>query len=147
MVGPTRQPGTGVVAAGDLVTWEAILGDDAVQREADGVLYADVNRQRLRLFRLRDAQGILIDLPVPDTGSGYNLIYRRRIEPQRGPTKPRKVFFIVGWVPMGPVIFINPDNMTFRTERSFIPGDPDLYPPVPHPKEGERFTAEALVGV
>lgn len=120
------------IAPGDLVTWEVRYNDGSVDMERAGGRYGNIRRGCLSTFRLVAPDGVLIELSPPFNATGRSLVYRRRIEPM----PPRRVTFVIGWLPMGPVILVDPAAGTFRHEQHFVEGDPDMYPPVLLPEEG-----------
>jgi hypothetical protein len=116
--------------------------DGSVQREREGVTYKEINRDRMLSFRLVMPGETLLETFVPDGATGKNFVYRRRtVKPQEGTAR---TVFLFGWQPMGPMILVDPTDMSYRVEAGFIEGDPDMSPPTPHPSEGEfdSFTAQ-----
>jgi hypothetical protein len=138
----TLRPRKRQLVAGDLVTWEAWLQGGDVQREADGLRYAQIDRSRLTCFKLVAPGEVLLEAFPPPGASGWNLIYRRRTE--EGTSGARRVIFLVAYAPMGPAIMVDPERGTYRTENAFIDGDPDMYPVELLPDEGEKYLQDAL---
>lgn len=125
---------------GDFVTWVARYDDGTELREEEGAAYRDIDRSRLTCFCLVAGAETVLEAFPPPGASGVNLIYRRRTtETHSG---ERSVVFVVAYAPMGPAILVDPDKATYRVEEAFIDGDPDMYPPVPLPDEGERAVME-----
>ena len=124
-----------------LVTWEAILTDGEVQRERDGVLYKDINRDRLKAFNLVGAGELLLHFPIPPDRSGNQFVYRRRTAMGYGPGGSNKVtVFLLGILPTGPVILFNPETMEVAHKETFVDNDALWSAPTPHPEDGENFT-------
>lgn len=114
--------------AADLVTWEVTYTDGTLDRESDGKIYAGIDRNKLKSFRLVSPDGQnLFETFVPDGRNGNHLTYRRRVSFCNG---SRSSIFVIGWWG-GPAFAIDIDNGTYRvSEEGFKDGDPDLYPPV-----------------
>lgn len=132
----------------DLVTWEAVYADGFVLREREGHKYADIDRPALAYFQLVAPGETLMTLPTdrPHGRTGENLVYRRRTAigaPAAGGPAKRRVFFLIGFVGPGPIIALYPSENRYDERARFTEGDPDFYPPVPHPHEGEHWTLEA----
>ena len=119
----------------DFVTWEVLYDDGTTQREDLGVRYGEIDRGRLRSFRLHRGGETLIETFPPLGATGRNLVYRRRTTMNHG--GDRRVIFLVSWYPMGPALALDPAAESYRTAPGFVPGDPDFDPPVLHPWEGE----------
>jgi hypothetical protein len=142
-VRPGFAPRLAELVPGDLVTWEADYDDGTVLREAAGAHSSQIDRDRLVRFRLVGPGETLLDMAPPPGATGHNLIYRRRIAARYQTSgavgisqKRRRVIFLVGWAPMGPVVMVDPAAATVREERAFIVGDPDMYPPERAPEDG-----------
>lgn len=117
----------------DLVSWEALYNDGSMHFEHQGAKYGQIDRSRLEEFRLLKGGELLFAAWPPPGASGRNLVYRRRTGLAAG---RRRVWFVVGWYPMGPVTAIYPDEAEYRTVQAF--GDhPDLAMPALRPHEGE----------
>ena len=133
-----------LVAPGDAVMWEVEYDDSTYLRQDMGAQYKDIDRNRLRAFRLTLGGDLLVHAPLPDGATGQNLLFRRRVEfgmgGHAGPQ--RRVVHMIAWVPMGPVLVLDiaDPQAQVRTHDTFIIGDPDFQPPVPVPMEGEHFT-------
>jgi hypothetical protein len=126
----------------DLTSWEAALRGGTVQREVEGVLYKDINRPLLQSFRLINAGEIIMESFVPDGATGNNLCYRRRTAISHGGAW--RTVYMVAWVPMGPVIVVDPSAETYRMQAGFVDGDPDFQRPQIHPHEGENFSLTSV---
>lgn len=126
------------MSALETIWWEVDYDDGTSISEVRGAKYGDINRPRLKTFRLRDTQGPLIELSTDDTRSGSNLVYRRRTTQVTGGDKT--VFYLLGWVPQGPILGLHSETMQVSQAPEFIVGDPWFYPPVAHPSEGELWT-------
>lgn len=103
------------------VTWEAAYDDGTVLAERSGARYAQIERDRLKSFRLVSPGEILVDLPVGDGRTGYNLVYRRRTIFGGG---NKVVWYLAGWVPMGPVVAIQPETETVKKSVTFEQSGP-----------------------
>lgn len=126
-----------------LVTWEAEYYSGQVLKEREGRLYADIDRNELKEFRLVAPGEILLRVPMGNGRAGHHLCYRRRSTLEMGPgASGRNTWFIVGFVPMGPVVAYSPGLDEARQSSRFIAGDPIFLPPNPRPQEGETFTVE-----
>lgn len=119
----------------DLVSWEVLYQDGTLLREAEGARYGQIERSRLRSFRLYGLGETLVETFPPPGATGHGLCYRRRTDFGGG---ERRVLFLVGWVPMGPVICLDAANMSYSTASNFH-GHGDFEAPNPHPWEGEHF--------
>lgn len=122
------------------VFWEAIYDDGSVLSEAAGGRYRDIDRSKLSAFRLVALSlGELITIPVDYEHPGHALFYRRRTIIRIG--EGRKVFFLFGFIPMGPVFAFDPSREEYWASRY-----PEDYRSVgigqidPMEHEGERFT-------
>lgn len=122
------------------IFWEAHYIDGTHISEARGAKYSQIDRANLRTFLLRDNEGPLVELAAEEGRTGWNLVYRRRttLIPGQG----QSVVYMLGWVPMGPIIAVDSDNFQIYQASSFIPNDPMFYPPVQHAWEGERWGIE-----
>lgn len=130
----------------DAISWEAVYDDGSTLREIEGGLYQDINRERLSSFRLVSPGEVVLEIFCRDGKTGHNLCYRRRTGLTHGGT--RHAWFLVGWVPMGPVYGVIPEERSVRMLPGFTEGDPILYPPVPIPEAGEMFTfTEKVVNI
>lgn len=94
-----------------LVFWEAVYDDGSVVREADGNRYVDLDRNRLTRLRLTAPGEILAEIGVGDGRSGWNIVYRRRTIAQGG---KREAWFVLGFMPMGPWLAVQPEQAIFR---------------------------------
>lgn len=122
----------------DAISWEAAYDDGTVLREIEGGRYQDINRDRLTSFRLVSPGEIVLEMFAGVDRTGHNLCYRRRNALTHGGTKA--LWYIVGWVPMGPVYAVDPVKREAYTLPGFKEGDSLLYPPEPIPEAGELFT-------
>lgn len=137
----------GALVGGDFVQWEVLYDDGTTYREDLGGVYAEIERGRLRSFRLVKAGEILVEGFPPAGATGHNLCYRRRTDTTAG--GERRVFQLVGWVPMGPVIALYEQGGIYWTAENFHQLCPRcggehpaglFAPPIPLPDEGERFS-------
>jgi hypothetical protein len=124
----------------DFCTWEVLYTDGSRYAEREGGLYRGIDRARLQSFSIVMGGDTLMEAFPPAGATGLNLCYRRRTQAGRG----RRVLFVIGWVPMGPVIAIDPAAGSYETAPYFTQGG-DLAAPVAIPSEGERFTLGNLV--
>jgi hypothetical protein len=122
----------------DAISWEAEYADGTVLREINDGRYQDINREQLKSFRLVSPGEVVIELFAGGSRTGHNLCYRRRTGLTQGGT--RRTWYILGWVPQGPVYAIDPKHREAYTLPAFKEGDALLYPPAPIPEAGERFT-------
>lgn len=129
-----------------LVSWEAEYHDGRVIKEREGRAYADIDRYQLKEFRLVSPGEILMRAPMKDGRTGHNLCYRRRVvmSAATGQGFTRNTWFMVGFVPMGPVFAYSPGLDEAKQAVRFVHGDPLFSPPAPHPNEGETFSFDAL---
>lgn len=128
----------------DIVSWEAVYDDGWVLREREGHRYAEIDRNRLKAFRLVRAGELVFELDVTRDGrTGHNFVYRRRTI--MGVGAGRDVIFLLGFAPMGPVIAVNPDLGKYAVREFFDPHDEVFAPPDPIPQEGEMFSVDHLL--
>lgn len=129
-----------------MVTWEAESDDGSVLRERDGAKYGQIDRDHLKTFRLVSPGEILVECPMNEGRTGRDLCYRRRTRMETGPgAGGGSVWFLVGFVPMGPVMAMNPVTMEYLDAPRFGNDPQGLFAaPIPHPHEGEHFTFEAV---
>lgn len=120
------------------VTWEATYTDGTVYRESEGGAYRGIDRNLLKSFRIVAPGLTLLEIFAQDGRTGHNLCYRRRTGITQG--GKRLVWFIVGWVPQGPIYGVDVANEEIVTAPGFAVGNPVFYPPAPMEEEGERFT-------
>lgn len=120
------------------IYWEVDYDGTGHLSEAMGATYADIDRERLQAFRLRDNEGPIIELTPEGDRTGQNLVYRRRTV--LSPIQGSKVVYIVGWVPMGPIWAVDSETLQVYQTPSFVNGDSVFYPPAPNSKLGERWT-------
>lgn len=114
------------------VSWEAVYQDGTVDREREGALYAGINRSLLTSFRLVSPGEILVELPITSPRTGWNLVYRRRTILNRG---NRHVWFLTGFVPMGPVVAFQPETEQLLKSDHFHEGAGPLGKVEPMPEE------------
>jgi hypothetical protein len=129
-----------------LVTWEAEYHSGQVLRERQGLKYGDIDRNALKEFRLVAPGEILVRAPMNEGRTGYNFCYRRRtsMSARQGEGFVRDTWFLLGFVPMGPVLAFHPQTLEVKQAPRFVPNDPLFYPPNPHPDEGELFTFDQV---
>lgn len=120
------------------IYWEAEYETGSIS-EARGARYKDIDRARLTLFRVRDNEGPLVELPVEHGRTGWNLVYRRRTTIYTVGEMRASVIYLLGWVPQGPILAIDSTTYQIYQAEAFVSGDPIFYPPVPNPAEGERW--------
>jgi len=119
-----------------IVFWEAVLDNGRVQRETEGVRYADIDRMHMKSFRLISAGTIVAEVFASHGRKGSVLCYRRRTSITHGGT--RKTVFILGFVPLGPVYVVDPENEEVLSFDQW--GQDGWYMPEPIPEEHEHFT-------
>lgn len=113
-----------------LVSWEAEYEDGTIYAERKGGLYEHIDRDRLRAFRIVGPGEILSELRTKTLG--HSLAYRRRTIASAG--KGREIWFVMGFVPEGPMVAICPERMVVHKSRWFEAGP--LAPMEPLPFEG-----------
>lgn len=121
------------------VHWEAVYQDGFILREADGHRYKDIDRNQLREFRLVSPGEVLAALFTGQDGvTGWNLVYRRRTIMSVGAGKT--VWFVLGWVPQGPILAIQPETLQLLQDDRFHTSEAGpLGAPQPIPEEGEHW--------
>lgn len=127
------------------VTWEAEYFDGKTLRENQGGLYADIDRDRLSVFRLVAPGEILIELRVKSGHNGHGLVYRRR---RLFGTGHEEVWYLLGIYPTGPILAYNPETDEVRKADRFEPGSGPLGQPEPLPFErwtNTSHSADAMV--
>lgn len=128
------------------ISWEATYLDGSIIRETAGWAYQDIRRDVLASFRLVSPGEIILEVFCGDDKTGSNLCYRKRTSVTPGGLG--HVWYLVGWVPMGPVYGIVPASREAIVLPSFQVGHPMMYPPEPIPQAGETFTFDqSLVSV
>lgn len=120
----------------DFSYWEVLYDDGTTQRETDGKPYSTIDRSRLASFRIVHGGETLIETFPPPGATGHNLVFRRRT--QVGDLG-RRVIFVFGWAPMGPIFSLDPTAETYRVAGAFDPADMDIAPPVPMPGEPQEM--------
>jgi len=120
----------------DYAYWEVLYTDGTTLRETDGKTYADIDRSKVASFRIVHGGETLIETFPEGGATGHNLVYRRRT--QYGGAG-RRVIFLFGWAPMGPVFVLDPENASYRVAEGFDPTDQELSPPQPMPGEPEEM--------
>lgn len=107
----------------DTAYWEALYHDGTVSCEADGGAYPRIDRGNLSSFRIIQGGEIVFETYPPLGLSGRNLVYRR-VSTLGG---ARSVFFIVGWMPEGPLFGVDIDHGQYYedTERLLRMVKPD----------------------
>lgn len=113
----------------DLVMWEVDYANGQTVKEANGIRYEDLNRNQIKTFRLVAPGEVLLEIQRPPGGK---LVYRRRTAMPGG---NRRVVFLVGWVPTGPVYHVDPQSRTVEVEQSFMDGNGRFLPPAALPEE------------
>ena len=121
----------------DSIWFEVDYKDGRTEYEHQGLAYKNIDRENLVRFRLRDKDGPILVLETDHIRTGWNLVWRRRValDTDGG----RTVWYIVGWVPMGPILAVEQGKLELLQSDSFLPGDPVLYPVQQHPHEGELW--------
>jgi hypothetical protein len=123
------------------VTWEAVYKNGSLLRERDGYRYKDIDRHELGSFQLVASEQLLVVAHMNNGRTGHDLCYRRRTRMSYG---DKVVWYLIGFVPMGPVLAYQPETEILEQHHKFEDGGSGLFaPPVPHPEEGELF----LLGV
>lgn len=125
------------------VSWEAVYDDGHVYREKDGGVYGQIERARLREFKLVAPGEVLLSLPASHGRTGWNLVYRRRTIIGVGSAK--QVWFVVGWVPQGPIFSIQPETLQVLQADRFESGAGPLGTVQPRPQEGETWDLNHLL--
>lgn len=129
------------------VSWEAVYDDGHIYRESEGGVYGLIERNRLREFRLVAPGEILVSLQAQGGRSGWNLVYRRRSIHALGSGGggSKQTWFVVGWVPQGPIISFNPETMqAFKADR-FEGGAGPMGVVQPRPQEGETWNLNHML--
>ena len=121
----------------DACWWEAEYFDGVVYSETHGAAYGKIDRPELRYFRIRDKGDIIVQLEAEAGRTGWNLFYRRRTVRSADTTK---TMYVLGWVPQGPLLAVDPTDTKIYTAETFVPGHPIFYPPVQAAHLGERWT-------
>lgn len=107
------------------ITWEAVYssthaGGEEVYREREGGLYANIDRNRLKSFRLVAPGEVIFEAPMSHGRTGHNLLYRRRT--QHNSARGTQVWFLVGFVPMGPFASIDARTGEVTISPRLFPG-------------------------
>ena len=120
------------------IAWEAVYSNGTVVRERDGHLYQNIDRAKLAHFILTDAGRALIDMPMQDGHDGWHFFYRRRTVMTMN---RREVWFLMGFIPMGPIHAFNPGTGQLRETNSLDPDEQSgiFHPIVPIRESGEHF--------
>ena len=121
----------------DTIWFEVDYKDGRTEYEHRGLKYGAIDRENLQRFRLRDMHGPLLVIEVDEIRTGWNLVWRRRVVAD--PPGSTSVYYIVGWVPMGPILAVREDGEVLEHSPYFVPGDRIFYPPQQHAHEGERW--------
>jgi len=114
------------------VTWEALY-PTWTQKEVDGAKYSDLDRERITGFRLVTPEGVALEIALDIQKDKDSFVYRRRTAIVQG--GPRKVLFIVGFMPDGPWYLYSSDDGTMETVDTLDvmpahqPWEPDTYWP------------------
>lgn len=127
------------------VTWEAEYFNGLTLRENQGELYADIDRDQLSSFRLVSPGEILVELRVKPGQNGHGLVYRRRTIFAAGGFK--EVWFIVGILPLGPVVSYQPETDQVLKADKFESGSGPLGKPEPLPFERWTNTSHSADAV
>jgi hypothetical protein len=121
----------------DITFWEVTYTDNTTASE-DTITYGQIDRSRLKSFRLVQGAEVVFEMIPPPGFDGNNLVYRRRT--RMGEGGDRNVIFVLGWAPNGPAFAIDIVTSTYRVlETGFDPADPDLYPPMAFPGEPDIY--------
>lgn len=120
----------------DSMWFEVEYVDGHTASETTGLTYAAIDRANLTMFRIVDKNGPLIELQTEGDRTGWNLIWRKRTVER---ALKRATVYLVGWVPMGPLLAVDEGTFQIYQAASFIPGDAMFYPPVPNPRQNERW--------
>ena len=123
----------------DIMWFEAEYSDGRIHSETTGLTYAKIDRANLQKFRIRDAEGSIIELEVGNGRNGWNLVWRKRTVEL---DQERANIYLVGWVPNGPIFAVDERTQAVYQAQFFIPGDPVFYPPVPNKAQGEIWPIE-----
>lgn len=83
--------------------WEAVYPDRTI-REGEGTQYADIPRDNLVVFRVKNGAATIAEMWTPPGLTGRNLRYRIRTDVV---SKERRV--IIGWIP-GPAMSIDVES-------------------------------------
>jgi hypothetical protein len=121
----------------DSIWFEVDYKDGRTEYEQRGLSYKEIDRENLLRFRLRDNQGPLLVLETDHIRTGWNLVWRRRVALDTDGSQ--NTYYLVGWVPMGPVLAVQQDGLELLQHDMFEPGHPLFYPPQQHLHEGERW--------
>lgn len=120
-----------------VISWEAESHDGSVLRERDGHTYREIPRTNLKSFRLVSPGQILLETFTDANRPGRGLCYRRRTVLKQG-TGRTQVYYIVGWVPLGPVYVLDVSSEQVSVYGRW--GEDGWTAPQPIPEEGEEFT-------
>lgn len=120
----------------DSMWFEVEYMDGHTASETTGLTYSTIDRANLKFFRIVDKTGPVIELETDGSRTGWNIIWRKRTVERDG---KRATVYLTGWVPNGPLFAV--DEVTERIYQAahFVPGDPMFYPPVPNPRQNERW--------
>lgn len=121
----------------DTIWFEVDYKDGRTEYEHRGLSYGKIDRENLLRFRLKDNKGPLLVLETDEIRTGWNLVWRRRVTLDSSGGKA--TYYVVGWVPMGPILAVDEDGEELIQHEMFEPGHPIFYPPQQHPWEGERW--------
>lgn len=124
------------------VFWEAVYDDGTLYREADGGKYGNIDRNRLRSFRLVTPGENIVELFCSNGATGWNLVYRRRTVMKLG--VGRQVWFIVGFVPQGPIYAVQPESLQIVQSDHFESSGP-LAHVSPIVDEGEHWDNQHMI--
>jgi hypothetical protein len=117
----------------DLVMWEVDYVNGSTVKEANGIRYEDLNRGQIKKFRLVAPGEVLIEVATSPSTPGTKFVYRRRTV--MGP-QGRKVVFVVGFAPMGPIWVVDPQTKHVEMDSGFKDADARKRTPAPLPYEG-----------
>lgn len=121
----------------ETVWFEVDYKDGRTEYEHRGLTYKEIDRENLVRFRLQDGDGPLLVLETDHIRTGWNLVWRRRVALDTN--GGQGVYYLVGWVPMGPILAVQEKGLQLLEYPMFEEGHPIFYPPVQHPHEGERW--------
>lgn len=131
----------------DSITWEVEYDDGTVLRGLTPESYAQIDRDRLKIFKLIGRGEVLCSVFPPSGATGHNLVFRRRTSMTMSEgSVVRSAIFVIGWIPRGPAFAVDVFRGTFRRlENGFDQNDPELYPPVLMPGEESTLIEDALL--
>ncbi len=120
----------------DSMWFEVEYVDGRTESETAGLTYAAINRGSLKFFRVLDKTGPIIELETDGDRTGWNLIWRKRTVER---DKKHVTVYLLGWVPMGPLFAVDESTERIYQAATFVPGNAMFYPPVPNPRQNEKW--------